>query len=353
MSERFEVPKTSPEIANQVYQEFRNNMTGFTFELSPQIEEEQPVFLDANLEGGVAIMLAENPLPATLILAGSFFRYECSRRELQLRGEKLPFIGRETFVKSLEPVRELKDLTVQFGRSDAMLRRMAVQLTNEDPAIGAIVNKLLESPLEVQRSQGMDAFIQGVHTAHTNLANIDYSTPPLDPSVSETSKIPPVRRSLVRQALFRVINNPEGFTDAVMDFLGESITDMAARIHYVGEKDYKLLSAFTSFCIIGEIQERGSRLRVIQARNLSHPDPRIAELLHKKYPTADERREIEQLLRSFNIGILDEIGNTNPHLHWGVTAFLNPLSELDPGRRLSAGMNGIVHQYNTLKAILR
>ena len=157
MSEYFKVPETSKEIADQVYQQLRNNMGGFALDVAPKIEKEQPVFLDANLQGAVTVMLHENPLPAVLILTGSFFRYECATRELQLRGQKLPFIGRETFIKSLEPVRELRDLTVQFGRSDVMLRRIAVQLANEDPAIGELVNKLLELPLDVQRDQAMDA----------------------------------------------------------------------------------------------------------------------------------------------------------------------------------------------------
>lgn len=87
MSELFEVPKTSPEIENQVYQEFKADMMGFVLQSASRMEEDQPIFLDANLAGAVTIVLTEAPTPATMILAGSFFRYECAKRELQLRGE--------------------------------------------------------------------------------------------------------------------------------------------------------------------------------------------------------------------------------------------------------------------------
>lgn len=351
MPEHFRAPETSKEVIDEVYQQFRGNIKGFASELAPQIGKDQPEFLDANLQGATSIMLHEGPLPAVLILAGNFFRYECTNRQMQSTAETLPLIGRETFVNSLERFANLRDLTVGFGRADVMLRRIAIQLANEDPTIGELVNDLLMLPVEVQQGQAMDAFIQGIHMTHVQLNNID-STPSPEPIVSEGSKLPSINRPLVRQALLSAIYDPESFTGNTMDFLGTTVPDMADRIHSIGSKDYQLLATFTSFCIIGEIQARNLQLTVIDGKKLSHPNPTISKLLAKNTLTTNEARKIEKLLQSFNVETLDEIRNTNPNLYWGVMSFLNPLSKLDP-KRLSAGMNGVVHQYNTLNAILR
>lgn len=156
MPESFTVPQTSPEVKSQVYGEFLDSMPRFVVQTASQLEKDQPTFLDANLTGAINIALTEHHAPATMMLAGSFFRFECARRELQLRGARLPLIGIKTFTDSLHYFRELRDLTTQIGVTDVMLRRMAIQLSNEDPIVGQFVTKLLELPLEVQRGQYMD-----------------------------------------------------------------------------------------------------------------------------------------------------------------------------------------------------
>lgn len=352
MSGRFEVPQTSEEVGNQVYHQFISNMGKFASELVPQVEQEQPEFLDGNLQGAIAIMLAEETLPAVMMLSGSFFRYECARREMEAKGETLPYIGKETFVRSTETFRELRDLVVQFGRSDAMLRRIAVQLSNEDPFMGELVNKMLEQPIEVQRQQAMDAFIQGIHTTHTQLGNIDSTRAP-EPEVIETNQIPMINRTLVRQVLLDVLYDPEGFTKEVLDFLEDSIPVMASRIKSIGEKDYELLAAFTSSCIIREIQDRDLPLGIRGGVNLSHPNPRLAKLMTKKYPTIDDKKEIIDLLEFHTNEAFEEIRSTNPHFHWGVMPFLNAYMELDSARRFDAGRSAVVQQYDTLKSILK
>lgn len=229
---------------------------------------------------------------------------------------------------------------------------MAIQLTNEDPAIGELVSKLLELPLEVQRSQAMDAFIQGIHTTHVNLHNIDSTTNSELPTPPTTSnEVPEVKRSLVRQVLLRLIPNPALFVEDTLAYLEDYVPGMAIRIRRVGVEDYKLLASFTAFCIIGEVQQRGSELSVIEIEDIKHPNPRIAEILSRINPTRQEMSELQELLSSFNQGILQEIKITNPHLYWGIATFLNSLGELS-GQRLSAGVNGAIHQYNAIKASL-
>ena len=103
-----------------------------------------------------------------------------------------------------------------------------------------------------------------------------------------------------------------------------------------------------------EIQDLNLPLNAVQiTKRLSHPDPRIDELIRLENMTDGEETELSELFGSYNDGVFDEIGRANPHLHWGVLTFINAFVELNDPQNLFAARSALIHQYDNFRTILR
>lgn len=143
--------------------------------------------------------------------------------------------------------------------------------------------------------------------------------------------------------------DPSAFTKETLEFLEDYAPGLAIRImNLAKDRDYQLLASFTAYCLIAEAQNRGSELPPIEAEDITHPNPKIAELLKKDFVTKQEATELDNLFKFHRIKTLKEIEDTNPHLYWGITTLLNPLRD----RRLLSGVYGVVHQYDAIKSNL-
>ncbi|MDO8618997.1 MAG: hypothetical protein Q7R49_03595 [Candidatus Daviesbacteria bacterium] len=357
MSERFIVPKTSPEIAQQVYLEVAEDTNAFIRREAQVLETENPFYLGAILRGATMVSVLEDCFPAQQIMAGTFFRYECTRRELERVGSRIPPIGILTIQKKAQEVKQslspspLLIITSSPETPTARLTRLRIaRINKDDPIIGEVIKKLTRKPYLAQEVDDVYSFIEGVHGAHLDLALLEPAEPLVEPDLPETQAfvIPQVRGAIARAALLETILDPAAFVDQTSNRLSDYAPGMANKISR-GPSRYQLLANLTSFCLMEEFQRRGRKFPTIGRTEIKHPDPEIARLLELD----QDELLTELLLRQFNKSILNEIAGTNPKLSWVFESYLNPLQELidlDDGEEYADAINGIVNAYTTIKA---
>lgn len=351
MVENFKVPKTSPEIAWQVFGEYlAGGPKQFVRQTALTLGETNPAFLDGHLRAAVGISVVD-PFSAQQILAGSFFRYECASRELSLQGRSVPSMGVATATRQLEEIRRITEAHIEAGSElDAITRSRVMTLERDDPAVGEIVRTLLEKRSVLQRTENIDAFIEGAHGTHVKFQYVDpadSSESPDSPEI-QPSPIPAVRRSIVREALLENVLDPEVFVSSSLSRAEENYPRMVQKIRTmqgIQPGVYMQMASLTIYCIMQEFADRGLTLPVMEDLPIRHPDPKIQDALDRQDPQADV------LVREYGVGILEEIGKTNPNLAWGVDAVLNGLTNLGP-EEFVAGFYGFVHQYTTIKTSL-
>lgn len=348
-----EIPLTSREVAQQTYQEYVADPKHFIRSIVAQLEQDDPSYLDGELAGAVTVALEEHSKSAQRILGGSFFRYACSDRETKRKGQKLPSLA-TSFEKTLEEVTRLTEGVHKAGTGiGAVARQMAMRLERNDPEIGKIIRGLVELPIATFRIEGIDAFVQGVHNTHLHLMFLDTDAV-LSPVISEIkpSPLPLVSRSIVRTGLLEAVLESNNFIINTMEESYKHAPGLVKRImiatanRSLRNHHYLLLSSFEIFCFMREFQQRREMFPAISMEDrISHPDPEIDRMIK----SGDDSEELSRRLADYSAKILQEIGDTNPHLSWGINSLLNPLT----GKRreeFTAAVDGVVHQYSTLKA---
>lgn len=350
-----EIPLTSREAAQQTYQEYAADPKHFIRSIVTQLEQDDPSYLDGELAGAVTVALREHPESAQRILGGSFFRYACSDRETRRKGQKLPSLS-TSFEKTLEEVAWLTEGVHKAGTGiGAVARQMAMRLERNDPEIGKIIRGLVELPIATFRIEGIDAFVQGVHNTHLHLMFLDTDAV-LSPVVFEPrpSPLPLVRRSIVRTGLLETVLDPKNFVAKTIEEVNKYAPGMVQRIMRAIATSlpstdlYLQLAGFELFCFMKEFQQRRELFPAISMEDrISHPDPEIDRMIK----SGDDSEELSRRFADYSAAILQEIKNTNPHLAWGISNFLNPLTGMERSR-FTAAVDGIVNQYSTLKAKL-
>lgn len=362
MVENFEVPKTSPEVAQQVYREVAVDSKAFLRKESQILEKDNPPYLDGTLVATVAVSIRGNDFFAgQQIMAGAFFRYECTRRELEKKGTKIPWIGRKTSLRVVDEVektilRPFSSLIVVTATPEDPLVRVTrlrtTILRNEDPAIGEIVTKLAKKPNIVREINDIPAFIEGVHGAHLRLVLLEpeeFSSEIESNENPPPSNVPRIRRSIVRAGLREIVLDPHGFIDQTLNRLSDHSPSMAGRIRRASEFNsnslaYLLPASLTVFCIMEEYEAGGLTLPVIARNQIKHPDPEVNQAIHE----GEMDKRIAGLSRQAVILTLSEIEKTNRDFNWGIIALLGPYSKLGEEETFAA-IYGVFHQYNSLK----
>lgn len=337
------LPKTSFEVATSTIKEYADDPAGFLRRVAVSLQDENPLFLDASLRGAVFFAVAGYRDDAQQLLSGSFYRYECSAREIKKQGGKVPFIGEGAIRRTLSELAMLREgVHKAGGDAEATLRHRVMRIERDDPEIGNIVRNLLS----------MGAFIEGVHNTHLKFVFLAESeveqTNPL-PEPTQSSILPVVRRSIVRSALLETILDPEEFATQVFDHAGIYIPGIVSQVRRTayGSGDYsdiyELLASFTINGIMQEFSQRGEAFPTIKEEDHpTHPDPAINKAME------EDPEEASRLIREYNLFILDEIKNTNPHIYWGIDVLLNPLSEMT-GPEMIIAIDGIVNPYSSLR----
>lgn len=337
------LPKTSFQVAKGTLQEYADSPVKFLREVAVSLQNENPVFLDASLRGAVSFAVVGEVSDAQQLLSGSFYRYECTAREIKQQGGQVPFIGQGAIRRTFEEVAMLTEGVIQAGGDlEATIRQRIMRIERDDPEIGHIVRKLLCT----------DAFIEGVHATHLKFIFLDHNeseqTNPL-PQPTQSSILPVVRRSIVRSALLEIVLDPDEFAMQVFDHAQKYIPSIVNRVGStaVAAQDYSdiylLFASFTINGIMQEFYQRGKTFPAIRKEAPTvHPDPAINRAME------EEPEEANKLLREYNLSILDEIKNANPHLYWGLDALLNSLFRMT-GPEAIIALNGIVNPYSSLK----
>lgn len=361
MNEIFIVPRTSPEIAQQVYREVAEDPQAFIRRESQILETENPPYLDGNLRGAVAVSIKGNDFfAAQRIIAGAFFRYECTRRELDRKGAKIPWIGSKTAQRVADEIkRSILRLSspliiVTATPEDPLARAERLRITilkEEDPAIGEIVAELAQKPNLEREVNDIPAFIEGVHSTHLKLTlweSENFNSESKDSEDQPDSRIPRIRRSIVRTGLREIVLDPQQFADQTLNRLSDYSPSMVIKIRRVSENltnplAYLLPASLTAFCIMEEYEARGMTLPIIARNQIIHPDPEVNRAIQK----GEEDERVGALGGQALILTLSEIETTNWHFNWGISALLIPFSELGEEQAFAA-LYGIFHQYNTL-----
>lgn len=337
------LPKTSPEVARDTFQEYVDAPDQFLRSLATSLEDENPVFLDANLRGAVNFSVAGYHGDAQQLLSGSLYRYECTVREIKKQGGKVPFIGQGAIGRSFSEVAMLTEGVHRAGGdAEAAIRQRVMRVERDDPEIGNVLKQFLS----------WDAFIEGVHTTHLNFILLDENESEETntfPESTQPSVLPVVRRSIVRSALLDIVLDPDEFATQAFDDAQKVIPSIVARVAGIAYSSddysdiYRLFSSFTINGVMQEFSQRGESFPTILEDSHTHPDPAINIAME------EDPNEANRLIRKYNLSILDEIKNSNPHLFWGIDALLNPLSRsTNPG--IFAAINGVVNPYSSLKA---
>lgn len=350
-----EIPLTSKEVAQQTYLEYVANPNQFIRGMIPQLEGNNPQFLDGVLSGAVTVTLEEHPYSAQRILGGSFFRYACSDRQMQKRGEKLPNLA-PSFNRTLK---EVIMLTEEAHKADsgigAVARQMAMRIERDDPEIGRIVRNLVELPIASFRTEGIDAFVQGVHKTHLDLNFLDTEDVLPEPVEIEpkSSILPLVGKSIVRTGLLEMVLDPINFTVETMLEVGKRAPGIVSRVRRIVSGDlpnsdiYLLAASFELFCFMKEFQHRGEQFPIILGEEIKHPDPEIDKLIH----SGKDDARLSEMLAAYRTRICQEIESTNHNLYWGIKRLLFPFSRMGDDV-FSLAVNGIINQYSTLKTSL-
>lgn len=346
-----EIPLTSEEVAQQTYQEYIANPNQFIRRMIPQLERDNPQFLDGSLSGAVTVTLEEHPYPAQRILGGSFFRYACSDRQMQKSGKKLPNPAL-SFNRTLKEVIMLTEGAHKAGSGiGAVARQMAMRLERDDPEIGRIVRDLVELPIAIFMTKSIDAFVQGVYKTHLNLSFVDTEDVLPEPVEIEpkSSILPLVGRSIVRAGLLEMVLDPINFTVETMLEVGKRAPGIVSRVRRIVNGDlpnpdiYLLTASFELFCFMKEFQHRGEQFPIIREEQINHPDPEIDKIIQ----TGKDDARFGEMLAEYRTRIFQEIESTNPNLYWGIERILFPLSTMGD-EVFSHAVNGIINQYSTL-----
>lgn len=337
------LPKTSPRVARDTFQEYGDGPAQFLRSVATSLQDENPVFLDANLRGAINFSVAGYQIDARQLLSGSFYRYECTAREIKKQGGKVPFIGQGAIGRSFSEVAMLTEGVHRAGGNvEAAIRQRVMRVRRDDPGIGNVLMQLLS----------WDAFIEGAHTTHLNFIFLDESeseeTNTL-PEPTQHSVVPVVRRSIVRSALLETILDPDEFVRRVFDDTQKVIPSIVAKVAGIAYSSddysdiYGLFSSFTINGIIQEFSQRGEPSpTILEDDPYVHPDPAINKAME------ENPEEAGRLIKGYNLSILDEIEKTNPHLYWGMGALLEPLFRMT-GPEATIAINGIVNPYSSLK----
>lgn len=353
-----EVPKTSREVAGQVYQEYIVNPSKFIRETASLLEQKDPHYLDAVLESAVDIALISYYLNhphdysgrALERLGGNFFRYTCSAREVQTRGQELPELGNLVEPASLQSSAFMSDKKLRSAAG-----RIAVSIERDDPEVGNIVRQYAELPMSRFRLESADEFIRGVNECHRRLQSTDLqSVQPAPVDINpEPSPLPVVRRSIVRTGLLEMILDPHHIaTMSERESLSlPALLNQRSRSWQDDERaliSYQLTSDFAIYCLEQEFKERQKQFPVIQELGEMYPDPTVETLLHsfdegELDVTLEER---DRMLKRYRDAILEEIKMTNPHLSWGINRLL--MAEMGP-KYLFAAVEGIVSTYTAIR----
>lgn len=352
-----EIPLTSREVALQTSQEYAASPEQFIRGMIPQLEQDNPRYLDGSLSGAVLVATQEYPEPAQKILGGSFFRFACTDRELRKKGEKLPDLA-SSFERTLEEVARLTGGALRAGSEIGVIaRQMAMRIERDDPEVGKIVRALVEQPIATFRIENIVAFVQGVHDAHLNIIFLKTESilPAMNVVEPSPSPLPVVSRSIVRRGLLETVLDPDEFilkTIDEVDKLAPGMVDRIMRTATSGVPNpdrYLLLASFEIFCFMQEFHQRQRPFPAISRQDpVRHPNPEIDRLIR----TGDDNEMLDEMLAKYRNSILDEIEKTNPHLSWGISRLLYPLAMMGP-EYLSTAVNGIVNQYSTLKSASR
>lgn len=350
-----EIPLTSEEVAQQTYQEYIANPNQFIRGMIPQLERDNPQFLDGALSGAVTVALEEHPFSAQRILGGIFFRYACSDREMRKRGEKLPNL-QCSFQRTSEEVARLTEGALKAGSGiGAIARQMVMRMERDDPELGKIIRNLVELPIAVFRIENIDAFVQGVHKTHLNLSFLDTEAvlpEPTEPA-PQPSPLPLVRRSIVRAGLLEMVLDPINFTVETMLEVGKRAPGIVSRVRRIVSGDlpnpdiYLLAASFELFCFMKEFQHRGEQFPIIREEKINHPDSEIDKIIQ----TDEDDARFGEMLAEYRTRIFQEIESTNPNLYWGIERLLFPLPRMGE-ELLVPAVNGIINQYSTLKTSL-
>lgn len=342
------LPKTSPEVAKNTIKEYANDPAQFLRSVATSLQNENDLFLDRSLQGAASIFVSGHSDDALQLLTGAFFRYECTARELKKTGKSIPFIGPNTFTRSsLEIARLTQGLILAGGDTKAAIRQRVMRIERDDPEIGDIVKQFL--------SNDQDAFIEGVHSTHLELAFLDQSESELGYTLPEPtlpSVLPVARRSIVRSALLETILGQDSFIQQVLHSAEGKIPNIISRVIHTGvnaEEYAHIYLLFASLVINGIMQEffqRGNESPEIKEGDPHlHPDPLINKAIRENSPEAG------RLIREYNVSILKEIEDVNPHLYWCIYTLLAPLSSYSGTEiALSTAINGVVNPYSSLKA---
>lgn len=340
------LPRTSAETAWHTFQDCVSDPNGFLRRTAVSLNCENPVFLDASLYGAANVSIKIDPRDAQQILAGSFFRYECTAREIKKQGGKIPFIGEKTIQKSAKEVASLtRGLILSQSDPNAALRQRVMRIEREDPEVGNILKQI---PLK-----DADPFIEGAHSTHLTFVFLNPNFPEQADKLTEptaSSVLPLVRRSIIRSALLETILDQDSFikqtiTDAAQHFprMAERVI-MTARPAEKYSDIYLLFASFTINGIMQELYQKESTFPIIKEININtHPDPVVNRALNIR------SAEAGRLIRNYNLSILGEIENTNPHLYWGLSALMYPLAKLNSPALNATMLNGIVNPYSSLK----
>lgn len=337
------LPKTSPEVATSIIEEYEANPADFLRRTVVSLEDENPIFLDGSLRGAVYFTILGYQDDVQQILSGSFYRYECTAREVKNQGNKVPFIGEGSIRRSLSEIRMLTEgLRRAGGDMEAAIRQRVMRIERDDPEIGGILRQMLSR----------DTFIEGAHTTHLNFTFLDQReseqilplSEPAQPSV-----LPVVRRSIIRSALLEIILDPQRFASGVFDqaykFIPELVDRLIRTVDSMGNYSniYALFASFTINSIMQELSHRAEILPpILEEDPPIHPDPVINKAMK------EDPEEANRLLREYNLSILAEIKNTNLHLAWGIGALSEPVSKMT-GPEVTVALNGVVNPYSSLK----
>lgn len=367
---RIEIPLTSREIALQTYHEYISDPHQFIRGMIPQLEQDQPIYLDGLLAGSAMVALQQNPDAAQKILGGNLSRLACTDRQARQQGEKLPDLA-TSFPRTLDEVRRLTEGLLQAGSTiEVLTRQRLMRIERDDPEVGIIIRQLVEQSTDLG-IENIDAFVEGAHNTHLNLRFLDTDDvlPKLAIVEPKPSSLPVVNRSTARAGLLEAILDPDQFIYRTIGQVDKHAPGMVNRILKAAQgapspKYYLLPASFVIFCFLREFQQRQRTFPVILEQDqIKHSDPEIAKLMEVEetrkrlaklglVSSVDNSKRLGELFAKYRESILEEIKSTNPHLSWGIDKLLIPLVSLRSDQ-VFAGVNGVVNQYSTLKTASR
>lgn len=357
MSERIHIPKTSAEVANQVFLEATTNTQAFIRTVSSRLEEKNPHLLEGMLFYAAGVSMIKNTSLASQILAGSFFRYDCLVKELAKTNQVPFFIPPETLANS---GKSFFELTINANRAgvnhETRTRQMIMKLEMDDKFVGESLKGALLVPPMTAEMEKAEAFIHAAYVTQLALektpANTSIEKAP-EIIIAET-KIPVVRKSVVIPAILEAIIDREGFIEKTEKALAMRSPDLLKSLNeackspsFLHPELTRLFANFELHCLMEEYKQRGRRFPHIRQRHIGIEDPQVASALKLK-----NYQKAAQLASERFLDIFREIRDTNPHLYWGAHAFLSPLYEEETEDREKAACSALINVYKHLKTAL-